>query len=347
MPEVICTTVYQFPELSDAAKEKARSWYRELGPYDDWWDAVYEDFERVCDILGVSLKTRPVRLMGGGTREKPCIWFSGFWSQGDGAAFEGYLSHAKGATTSIRDYAPQDTTLHGIADRLQAIQRRNFYQLAAEAGWAIVERHGHTAAVAAIDALDATVAYPHVDLRIAPTSPVVLSARVRGDVLVVSAWATKAHDRTVTIERKVSELPGIPVQYRVTMLRTITVGARTERALLGPRAAQHVGGAGGVVVLQGLVVVVFEVAGIVLPVEVGERSQEEVPLLLEGGELVGVEARTPPALLAGRRWRRHARSSTGSAGPAPPGGAAEASPSSKAWATRSRSACVAVRPPGR
>ncbi|TKD13435.1 antitoxin of toxin-antitoxin stability system, partial [Rhodobacter capsulatus] len=26
-----------------------------------------------------------------------------------------------------------DATLHGIADRLQAIQRRNFYQLAAEA----------------------------------------------------------------------------------------------------------------------------------------------------------------------------------------------------------------------
>jgi hypothetical protein len=83
--EVICTTVYQFPELSDAAKEKARSWYRELGPHDDWWDAVYEDFERVCEILGIRLKTTPVRLMGGGTRAKPCIWFSGFWSQGDGA----------------------------------------------------------------------------------------------------------------------------------------------------------------------------------------------------------------------------------------------------------------------
>ncbi len=96
MPEVICTTVYQFPELSDAAKEKARSWYRELGPHDDWWDAVYEDFERVCEILGIRLKTTPVRLMGGGTRAKPCIWFSGFWSQGDGACFEGYWSHAKG-----------------------------------------------------------------------------------------------------------------------------------------------------------------------------------------------------------------------------------------------------------
>ena len=44
MPEIICTTVYQFPELSDAAKEKARSWYRELGPHDDWrWTSSPED----------------------------------------------------------------------------------------------------------------------------------------------------------------------------------------------------------------------------------------------------------------------------------------------------------------
>ena len=115
MPEVICTTVYQFPELSDTAKEKARSWYRELGPHDDWWDAVYEEFERVCEILGIRLKTTPVRLMGGGTRQKPSIWFSGFWSQGDGASFEGYWSHSKGAAARIRDYAPTDATLRGIA----------------------------------------------------------------------------------------------------------------------------------------------------------------------------------------------------------------------------------------
>jgi len=132
MPEVICTTVYTFPELSNAAKDKARSWYRELGPHDDWWGAVYDDFERICEILGVRLKTTPVRLMGGGTRQKPCNWFSGFWSQGDGACWEGYWAHAKGAARHIRDYAPQDVTLHSIADRLQAIQRRNFYQLSAE-----------------------------------------------------------------------------------------------------------------------------------------------------------------------------------------------------------------------
>lgn len=106
------------------------------------------------------------------------------------------------------------------------------YQLAVEAGWAIVERHGHTAAVAAIDALDATVAYPHVDLRFAPTGPVVLSACVRGDVLVVSAWATTALDRTVTIERDVSELPGVPILYRVRIHRTVAHGGQTERSLI-------------------------------------------------------------------------------------------------------------------
>lgn len=147
MPEAICTTVYRFEELSEDAKGRARGWYRELAPHDDWWDAVYEDFERVCEILGIRLKTTPVRLIGGGARQRPCIWLSGFWSQGDGACFEGYLSHAKGVTHRIRDYAPQDATLHGIADTLQAIQKRNFYQLCAEASHRSSYYHEYTMSV--------------------------------------------------------------------------------------------------------------------------------------------------------------------------------------------------------
>ncbi|WP_375567574.1 antitoxin of toxin-antitoxin stability system [Oceaniradius stylonematis] len=133
MPEIIETTVYRLGELSDAAKEKARVWYREGGFDYDWYDAVYEDFQRIAEILGIRLKTQAVRLYGGGTRQEPCIWFRGFWSQGDGACYEGYWSYATGAAKRIRDYAPQDDALHRIADALQAIQRRNFYQLRAEA----------------------------------------------------------------------------------------------------------------------------------------------------------------------------------------------------------------------
>ena len=129
MPEIIETTVYQLHELSEAAKDKARGWYREIGFDFDWYDAVYEDFERICAILGVSLATRHVRLFGGSVRAKPCIWFSGFWSQGDGACFEGHYRHAKAAAKQIRAHAPQDAELHRIADSLLAVQRRNFYQL--------------------------------------------------------------------------------------------------------------------------------------------------------------------------------------------------------------------------
>src|SRR3546814_8545430 len=73
MPSIIETTVYCLDELPEAAKEKARAWYREGGFDYDWFDYVYEDFERVCDILGVRHDTTPVRLFGGGTRRKPRI----------------------------------------------------------------------------------------------------------------------------------------------------------------------------------------------------------------------------------------------------------------------------------
>lgn len=138
MSEVIETTVYRLDELSDAAKDAARAWYREGGFDYDWFDAVYEDFQRIAEILGLDLKTRPVRLMGGGMRQDPCIWFTGFWSQGDGACFETRYSYRKAGVRGIREYAPQDTELQRIADALQAIQRRNFYQLRAD-----VSHRGH------------------------------------------------------------------------------------------------------------------------------------------------------------------------------------------------------------
>ena len=72
--------------------------------------------QRIAEILGLNLKTRTVRLMGGGTRQEPCIWFRGFWSQGDGACFETFYSYRKHAPRLIREYAPQD------ADRVAVVQ---------------------------------------------------------------------------------------------------------------------------------------------------------------------------------------------------------------------------------
>ena len=129
MPQVIETTVYTIEELSDPAKESVRAWYREICLDYEWYDFVYEDFGTICGILGIALRTSPVRLYGGGTREKPHLFWTGFSSQGDGASFEGAYSHARDAAKGIRAHAPRDEELHRIADELQAAQRRNFWQL--------------------------------------------------------------------------------------------------------------------------------------------------------------------------------------------------------------------------
>lgn len=51
---------------------------------------------------------------------------------GDGACFEGRWHWQPAAPRKIREYAPQDRELHRITDALQAVQKRNFWQLQAE-----------------------------------------------------------------------------------------------------------------------------------------------------------------------------------------------------------------------
>ncbi len=43
----ITTKVYQYNELNDKAKEKARDWYREASSSDEWWENIYEDAETI------------------------------------------------------------------------------------------------------------------------------------------------------------------------------------------------------------------------------------------------------------------------------------------------------------
>lgn len=129
MPHVLEKTVYNFAELDETAKERARDWYRAGNLDYDWFDSCYEDFEQVAKILGIEFnrqRTNNPKAIGG-----PCIYFSGFSSQGDGASVEGRYDYAKGAPKAIRSYAPQDMELHRIADELQAIQRKWFYGLSA------------------------------------------------------------------------------------------------------------------------------------------------------------------------------------------------------------------------
>lgn len=131
MPDFVITPIYRVEELASPARDAALDWGRRHVVPDDWYDCVFDDFVALCSVLGVELATRPVRLYGGGTRAEPRIQFSGFASQGDGASFAGHYRYAKRSAAAIRAYAPTDHGLHGIADALASIQRRNLYQLEA------------------------------------------------------------------------------------------------------------------------------------------------------------------------------------------------------------------------
>ncbi|AQT47991.1 antitoxin of toxin-antitoxin stability system [Bartonella choladocola] len=129
MPSIIETTVYQISELEEPAKEEARSWYRQHGLYDDWFEFVYEDFLAIAKILGLDIKERCHTNRFGHSYCEPQIYFRGFWCQGDGASFCAFYSYQKGSTKAIREYAPKDEVLHDIADELYDLQKRNFFQL--------------------------------------------------------------------------------------------------------------------------------------------------------------------------------------------------------------------------
>lgn len=138
MQHTITKEAYSFDELDNRAKERARDWFREGALDYDWWDCIYDDAATIADILGINLRQKPVKLMNGSTRYDPCIWFSGFSSQGDGACFEGSYSYVKGCKAKIRDHAPQDKELARIANNLTAVQRQHFYRLEAN-----VKHRGH------------------------------------------------------------------------------------------------------------------------------------------------------------------------------------------------------------
>lgn len=129
MPTTKTVTLYQYDELDDRAKERARDWYTSCnGDYYKEW--VYEDAECVAAILGIDFDQRTYKTYGGGTGAESKIWYSGFWSQGDGACFEGSYTYKKGATKKIRAYC-SDHELIRIADTLQIVQRKAFYGLTA------------------------------------------------------------------------------------------------------------------------------------------------------------------------------------------------------------------------
>lgn len=115
---IIETKAYQLHELSSGAQEKAIDNFRNHEGYLDygWWDFVYEDAKIIASLFGLEIDK---------------IYFSGFYSQGDGACFEGNYYYKVGGLKAVEEYAPTDMELYGIVKGLQDIQRRYFYGLTA------------------------------------------------------------------------------------------------------------------------------------------------------------------------------------------------------------------------
>lgn len=97
-------TLYEYKELSDKAKEKARAWYNEFNPDYDWWEPVYEDAKAFAEFLGIEIER---------------INFSGFWSQGDGACFTGTFrpEDVKTVEEFLENY-PEEKTVLGLYERI-------------------------------------------------------------------------------------------------------------------------------------------------------------------------------------------------------------------------------------
>jgi hypothetical protein len=119
--ETTTRMLYQFDELSDSAKERARDWFRK----GDVFISVHiiEDAKRIGSLMGIQIDK---------------VYYSGFASQGDGACFEGSYSYKKGSVKAVKSYAPTDEKLHVIVEELAAIQKRNGYKLEAS-----VKHRGH------------------------------------------------------------------------------------------------------------------------------------------------------------------------------------------------------------
>ena len=115
------TTVYKFDELSDAAKQKALNAWRDLGNFDD--EYVIDYCKEAAKMFGLDIDK---------------IYYSGFSSQGDGACFEGRYKYKAGALAAVKKEWPKWTALHGIVERLEAVQKRNFYRLTA-----VIKHRGH------------------------------------------------------------------------------------------------------------------------------------------------------------------------------------------------------------
>lgn len=124
--------VFTYEELDDRAKARVFYRWREGQQSDpDSLECSADNAADALRLLGVDFTTRQVKLMGGGVRHEPRIWYSVGGGQGDGASWEGSYNYQRGAHKAVRREWPQESELHEIADGLLELQQRHGYKLEA------------------------------------------------------------------------------------------------------------------------------------------------------------------------------------------------------------------------
>lgn len=124
----IAKSIFTFAELSDTAKEKAREWYRQDLDVD--YEHIFDDAANIADILGLDIRQTRIERMNGKVYYAPSVYFSGFWSQGDGACFGGHYRYKKGWKKALKAFCNDDELMR-IGQALQDLQKKHFYRLGA------------------------------------------------------------------------------------------------------------------------------------------------------------------------------------------------------------------------
>ena len=106
MPRIHETTLYKFDELSTESKERAISSFQEDEDYlaYEWDEDTINDFTIILELIGYC--------------DIAC-YFSGFWSQGDGACFSAKFSRNKRCLEKVKKYCPKEEKILDIVEQIQ------------------------------------------------------------------------------------------------------------------------------------------------------------------------------------------------------------------------------------
>lgn len=105
--KTIETKVFEYSELDDHAKQRAREWWLNGAEID--LDSTLDYATEVAGALGINLRTKDIHYEVG-------------YGQGSGASFSGTYEYSRDACERIREVAPCDSDLHLMAEQLRCTQ---------------------------------------------------------------------------------------------------------------------------------------------------------------------------------------------------------------------------------